>query len=157
VLTFGASTLGQRRHEQQVSFGIVLGTRANPKQRVVNGLGARSLPHRLNTMCSQLSNAFEESDQAVRRNEYSTVLDAVLPAAKAYCQFLAWHPYFDGNGRTAFPILTFALIRMGLIAVAVPESQEFHWCLGQGMRRNKRDFGPFARHVEDIIKRSAPS
>ena len=79
------------------------------------------------------------------------VFDATLPAAAAYGKFLADHPYIDGNGRTAFPLLSFALIRLGLVAVAVPETQDFHWCLGRAMRRSKRDPVPLARYVKDLI------
>ncbi len=89
------------------------------------------------------------------RGESHRVVDAIWPAARAYARFLGAHPYWDGNGRTAFPILNFALIRLGLLAIAVPESDEFHWCLGHGMRRDgKASAEPLAWHLEDIIRRS---
>lgn len=151
---FGASTLGQRRNDEQVEFGIVQGPRDSPEEKVVRGIGARALPYRLKSLCKELSEAVDESDRIIERREETRLIDSIRPAARAYCQFLAWHPYFDGNGRTAFPILTFALIRMGLVAVAVPESQDFHWCLGRGMRRSQREFDSFAGHLEAIIKGS---
>ena len=97
----------------------------------------------------------EESDAVDERGESHLVIDAIRPAARAYARFLGAHPYWDGNGRTAFPILNFALIRLGLLAIAVPESNEFHWCLGQAMKRNgKATPEPLSQHLESIIRRS---
>ena len=152
---FRDRALAQRRHEQGVTYGIVLGDRPDrPLRRRQQGISARSLPRRMREMSGQLQSSIEVGDAAAERGQPRLVYEATLPAARIYARFLSAHPYWDGNGRTAFPILNFALIRLGLLAVAVPETEEFHWCLGQGMRRGKPDFTPLASHLEEIIHRS---
>jgi fido (protein-threonine AMPylation protein) len=149
---FGDRTLDARRHEQQVTFGIALGKREKPEFRSQHGLSGRSLPKRLADIASALDRAVERRDAAVKARVPRSVIDATRPAADAYGRFLSAHPFFDGNGRTAFPILNFALIRLGLLAVAVPETEEFHWCLGQRMRRNGRaSVEPLAKYLRDLI------
>jgi len=108
----------------------------------------------LREISADLRKAFEMSDAIDARGESHRLRDALLPATKAYAKFLRIHPYWDGNGRTAFPILNFALIRLGLLAVAVPESEEFHWCLGKAMLPTKVDYMPLAGHLEGIIRAS---
>ncbi|HSS04050.1 MAG TPA: Fic family protein [Solirubrobacterales bacterium] len=156
---FGPETLAQRQFEQEVSYGIVLGEfpdeLLHERQR---GISGRSLPRRLREISSDFRRAFEESDAIDERGESHRVVDAIRPAARGYARFLGAHPYWDGNGRTAFPILNFTLIRLGLLAIAVPESDKFHWCLGQGMRRDRQaSFEPLARHLEDILRNSQAS
>ena len=153
---FGTRTLRQRKYEEAVTYGIVLGdTPAASEAKRQGGISGRSLPRRLREISAGLRRAFDESDEVDQQGGSHLLIDAIRPAASAYARFLGAHPYWDGNGRTAFPILSFALIRLGLLAVAVPESEEFHWCLGQGMRRDgKRDVEPLARHLESIIRKS---
>ena len=152
---FGDRTLGIRRHQEDVTYGIVLGSYPDELLfRRQRGVRAGSLPRRLREISAGLRKAFEESDAADERGEGHRLLDAVLPATRAYAKFLRVHPYWDGNGRTAFPILNFALIRLGLLAVAVPESEEFHWCLGKAMLPTKADYMPLAGHLEKIIRAS---
>jgi Fic/DOC family len=153
---FGSRTLEQRRFEQDVSYGIVLGSFPDDLlHRRQHGISGRSLPRRLREISADLRRAFDESDAADDRGESHLVIEATRPAALAYARFLGAHPYWDGNGRTAFPILNFALIRLGLLAIAVPESDEFHWCLGQGMRRDgKASAECLAQHLENIIHAS---
>ncbi len=122
-----------------------------------NGISDRSLPRRLREISADLRLAFEESDAIDRRGQSHRLVDAIRPAARAYARFLGGHPYWDGNGRTAFPILNFALIRLGLLAIAVPETEEFHWCLGQGMRRDgNASWEPLTLYLEKIIRNSQP-
>lgn len=153
---FGAATLRQRQFEEEVSYGIVRGefpdALRHERQR---GISGRSLPRRLRQISSDLREAFAKSDAMDRHGESHRAIDAIRPAARAYSRFLGAHPYWDGNGRTAFPILNFALIRLGLLAIAVPEGDEFHWCLGQGMRRDGRASSEaLTRHLEAIIRKS---
>ena len=153
---FGDRTLAQREYEEAVSYGIVLGDFPDDLLHMrQNGISGRSLPRRLREISADLRRAFDESDEIDRRGESHLLIDAVRPAARAYARFLGAHPYWDGNGRTAFPILNFALIRLGLLAIAVPETDEFHWSLGQGMRRGgKASCEPLALHLEKIIRSS---
>jgi fido (protein-threonine AMPylation protein) len=153
---FGQETLEQRQFEQAVSYGIVLGSYPEDLRHLrQGGISGRSLARRLREISADLRGAIAASDEADARGDEHRIIDATRPAARAYACFLGAHPYWDGNGRTAFPILNFALIRLGLLAVAVPESDRFHWCLGQGMRRDgKRSFEPLAMHLEEIIRSS---
>lgn len=152
---FGDATLGQRVYRESVTYGIVLGDSTDKlRHRRQKGISAKSLPRRLRQISSDLRDAIEASDSADERGRAHLVSEATLPAARAYTRFLSAHPYWDGNGRTAFPILNFALIRLGLLAIAVPESDEFHWCLGRGMKRGKPDPEPLAAHLETIIRQS---
>jgi fido (protein-threonine AMPylation protein) len=149
---FGAQTLRMRRHEEQVTYGIALGKREQPRFREQAGISGRTLPKRLREIARSLDSAFEERDAAVRDRRRRSVIDATRPAADAYGRFLAAHPFFDGNGRTAFPILNFALVRLGLLTVAIPETDGFHWCLGQRMQRNGRaNAEPLAEYLRDLI------
>ncbi len=156
---FGPETLEQRKFEQGVSYGIVRGHFPDELRHVRQpGISGRSLPRRLREISADLRDAFDESDAIDSRGESHLVIGAIRPAARAYARFLGAHPYWDGNGRTAFPILNFALIRLGLLAIAVPESDRFHWCLGQGMRHDGRATAePLARHLEHIIRSSQAS
>jgi fido (protein-threonine AMPylation protein) len=153
---FADKTLGQRKYEEGVDYGIVLGSFPDDlRYQRQGGISGRSLPRRLREISADLRHATEKSDEMDRRGESHRLIDAIRPAARAYARFLGAHPYWDGNGRTAFPILNFALIRLGLLAVAVPESEEFHWSLGQGMRRDGRASAePLAQYLEKIIRSS---
>lgn len=156
---FGTATLAQREFEEDVNYGIVLGEFPDDLLRErQRGISGRSLPRRLREISSDLRAACKESDEIDERGESHRVIEAIRPSVRAYARFLGAHPYWDGNGRTAFPILNFALIRLGLLAIAVPESDEFHWCLGQGMRRDRKASAePLAQHLEGIIRRSLAS
>ena len=153
---FGEETLAQRMYEQVVTYGIVLGP--SPDQlthKAQPGISARGLPRRMRKISHDLQQAIEESDQAAAEGRVGPIIDSIRPAARAYGRFLGAHPYVDGNGRTAFPILNFALIRLGLLAIAVPESDTFHWCLGRCMRRKaKASPDPLAEHLAEIIRNS---
>jgi hypothetical protein len=153
---FGDKTLAQRKHEEGVTYGIVLGSSPDhiePKSQ--SGISARGLTKRMREINRDLQRDISESDAAVAEGRVGPVIDSTRPAAWAYGRFLGAHPYVDGNGRTAFPILNFALIRMGLLAIAVPESEIFHWCLGCCMRRKGKAMPePLAEHLAEIIRSS---
>ena len=79
------------------------------------------------------------------------------PAAKLYARLIGIHPFVDGNGRTGFCVLSHSLVRCGAIAVALPEdgAHSFHWCLGQGMRKDRApDYDPLAEWIVERIKDS---
>lgn len=148
---FGDQTLEMRRYREQVEYGIVLGPRDEPRHARQLGKSAKSLRRSLERSLAALHEAIGRRDRAVERRVQRRVIEATQPAASFYGRFLADHPYTDGNGRTAFPLLTFALIRLGLVSVAVPESRDFHWCLGRAMRRSGRDREPLAIYLRDLI------
>ena len=59
-----------------------------------------------------------------QRSDEIPLRDAVLPAVRIYAQIVAIHPWEDGNGRTAWLVLTHTLVRCGVLAVATDPSQE---------------------------------
>lgn len=64
--------------------------------------------------------------------------EATFPSAAFYAKLLSTHPCFDGNGRTAYVALQYALIRLGATGVALPDHDEQQWALGQGLRPGGR-------------------
>lgn len=82
------------------------------------------------------------------------LIEAVRPAAKLYARLIGIHPFVDGNGRTGFCVLSHSLIRCGAVAVALPEdgARSFHWCLGQGMRKDRApNYDPLAGWIVERI------
>ena len=146
-----------RKHREQVEFGIVLGERHRPQGKLTIGMSAKTLPKRLRELVKGLDTAFGERDRAVRNGRTRQIMTATIPAARAYGRLLAAHPWMDGNGRTAFPVLSFALVRLGAPAVAVLESEDFQWCLGQAMQRKRRNVEPLAEYLAEIIRSSDSS
>jgi prophage maintenance system killer protein len=148
---FGDSTLRIRQRDEQVTYGITLGPRDKPQQKKQDGISARSLPWRLRSIARDLERAAKLRDAAVAEGVSRRAITTTRAAAKAFSQLLANHPWMDGNGRTAFPLLNYALVRMGLLLVAVKETKDFHWCLGRAMRRSHRETEPLAVYLRDLI------
>ncbi len=62
----------------------------------------------------------------------------MLVAVRLYAKVLSIHPFVDGNGRTAFTILQYALVRSGLVCVALDDYAEHQWALGAALRIDSR-------------------
>jgi len=152
---FGTETLHQRQPDEDVQYGVTLGRREKPVDRSQVGAGGARVRPKLARMTREFDRAVEARKRELTAGAQRHVIDATRPAARLYGKFLATHPFWDGNGRTAYPVLTQALIRMGLLAVAITESRDFHWALGRGMQRSGRaSYEPLARYIEQIIVRS---
>lgn len=85
------------------------------------------------------------------------VVQAVVrPAATIYAAIIAMHPWLDGNGRTAWLVMTHTLIRSGALAVATRPTMAGRLALGRAItRRAARDIEPLVGHLAETIKRSA--
>jgi len=154
---FGEMTLRQRAHRDDISsYGIVKGSRNDPYETMQSGTGGQHVAGKMR----QVFDRFEVERAELFRIAESRQLDlveAVRPAAKLYARLIGIHPFVDGNGRTGFCVLAHSLVRCGAIAVALPEdgAHSFHWCLGQGMRKDRAaDYDPLAEWIVDRIKGS---
>jgi hypothetical protein len=100
---FGEATLKQRVYREDVTYGIVSGSFPDDLQpRRQHGMNANSLPRRLREISADLRAAIVESDAGDERGESHRVLEATLPAARAYARFLSAHPYWDGMAGRRF-------------------------------------------------------
>lgn len=156
-LLFGGRALKQRAHREDISsYGIVKGDRDDPYETMQSGTGG---PH-VDRKMKQAFERFEaERGELFRTAEIREIdlIEAVRPAAKLYARLIGIHPFVDGNGRTGFCVLSHSLVRCGAIAVALPEdgARSFHWCLGQGMRKDRApDYDPLAEWIVGRIKES---
>jgi fido (protein-threonine AMPylation protein) len=129
------------------------GQDGKPESHTQSGNAPRQLRGRLRK-------AFDQLDQEVvalqAQEGGATLLEAVLPAAKIYAEIVALHPWEDGNGRTAWLVMTHTLIRSGLLAVATQPTMEARLALGHAItRRRARDPLPLAEHLANTIKASS--
>ncbi len=85
---------------------------------------------RLNEACEEFNAAAAAADE---RSEDHLEDLSILPAVKLYSKFLSTHAFVDGNGRVCFLILQYALIRMGLLCVALGY-EEHQAALGFALR-----------------------
>lgn len=82
--------------------------------------------------------------------------EAALPAIKLYAKVIGIHPFFDGNGRTAWAVLAYGLQRCDLVEVAVPPTDLTRWALGRALRRDgSQSYQPLAELVAETIKGSS--
>ena len=74
---------------------------------------------------------------------------------RIYAQIVAVHPWEDGNGRTAWLVLTHTLIRCGVLAVATDPSRETRVALGRAITKTgRRDLQPLAELLVETIRAS---
>jgi prophage maintenance system killer protein len=82
--------------------------------------------------------------------------DAALVAVKLYAKVIGIHPFLDGNGRTAWAIVSYALQRCGLVELAIPPSDATRWTLGQALRQDgSQSYEPLTELVVNAIRDSA--
>lgn len=134
VTTFPEHAGRLRQRNEEGEYGIVLGT---AEQLIVKGqratAGARVVS-RLERICREFNETVTEQDQSD-----SIALDALVPAAvRLYAKVLSTHPFLDGNGRTAFTILQYALRRSELACVALEDFDTHQRVLGTALRSDGR-------------------
>jgi fido (protein-threonine AMPylation protein) len=118
-----------RTGRDQAQFGVLLGTRDQPVAQTYVSTGAHNLPRRLDEICAAFDRfAGEDREYGLR--------ELVEEAVRLYVRFLNLHPFEDGNGRVAYVLLQFALARLDLPAVALPDHEEHQWVLGRALRRD---------------------
>jgi len=127
-----------RRGEEQGQYGVVWGSREAPQLLTVVSCKGRNVQPRLRRAFIGLRDAIGQREDARREGARRKLREATLPAATFYTKLLSTHPFFDGNGRTAYVALQYALIRLGATGVALPDHDEQQWALGQGLRPGGR-------------------
>ena len=114
---FGEQTLGFRAQStDRVEFPIVMGKREAPVQRSRHGSGGRQVKPNLGRALA----LFEREVAALGAKKNPALSEAALTAIKLYTKVIGIHPFFDGNGRTGWAIVSYALQRCGLVEIAVP-------------------------------------
>jgi fido (protein-threonine AMPylation protein) len=141
-----------RAKDEGASYTILVGTRDQPEEQRQTGTSGRGLHKRLQEICEDFNAA---TDTAFRSSEPRLIDDLVRPAVKAYCRLLSAHPFGDGNGRVCYLVLQFALVRIGLMTVALTDFREHQWALGQALRRDsKQSYAQMEQLIADTIRKA---
>jgi fido (protein-threonine AMPylation protein) len=146
-------TLGFRcRRSEEVTFPIVLGTRESPQTLIRRGSGGKKVAGNLRRALA----AFECDVAALEARERPPIQDAARAAVRLYAKVIGIHPFFDGNGRTAWAIVSNALQRCGLVEIAIAPSDASRWALGCALRGGgSQSYEPLTDLVVAAIRRSA--
>jgi fido (protein-threonine AMPylation protein) len=150
---FGEKTLGFRsRSRDKVEFPIVVGKESAPVIRQRRGSGVKQLRQNLGKAVA----SFEREAAALGAKKEPALADAALVAVKLYAKVIGIHPFLDGNGRTAWAIVSYALQRCGLVELAIPPSDTTRWALGQALRHGgSQSYEPLTELVVNAIRDSA--
>ncbi len=150
---FGSKTLefrSKRNHE--VTFPITKGTAETPHSGIRRGSGGKQVKQSLGKALA----VFERDVAELAARKQPRVGDAARAAVKLYAKVIGIHPFFDGNGRTAWAVAGYALQRCGLVEIAVPPSDTTRWALGQALRQDgSQSYEPLTNLVVDAIRQSA--
>lgn len=150
---FQDRTLGFRSLKtDHVQFPIVKGTREDPVICIRPACGGRRVSENLRKALS----VFESEVSALAATNDPTLAQAACVAIKLYAKVIGIHPFFDGNGRTAWAVFGYALQRCGLVEIAIPPSDATRWALGQALRQQdqSQSYEPLTEVVVDAIKSS---
>lgn len=150
---FGEKTLGFRSlRKHGVQFPIVTGTREDPHPGVRRGTGDKQVKQNLGKALA----AFERDLVALQEADHPSIHDAARATVRLYAKVIGIHPFFDGNGRTAWAVFSYALQRCGLVEIAVPPSDATRWALGRALRQDgSQSYEPLTDIVVDVIRSSA--
>lgn len=149
---FGERTLGFRaKSTDRVEFPIVMGTREAPVLRSRHGSGGRQVRQNLGRALA----LFEREVATLGAKRSPALSEAALTAVKLYAKIIGIHPFFDGNGRTAWAVVSYALQRCGLVEIAIPPSDATRWALGRALRQDgSQSYEPLTDLVVDAIRDS---
>lgn len=132
-----------------MTYGYVAGPKSEPVNKTGRGTAARKLPRRLRKICEEFNGAAADLQKADRPH----LIDVTFPAARLYAKLLSAHPFNDGNGRTCYVALQFALVRIGLLSVSLPNYAEQQWHLGRALRTDgQQSYEPLARYLAEKIR-----
>lgn len=150
---FGEKTLRFRSlKKDRVEFPIVIGAKEAPHFGIRRGTGGKQVKQSL----GKALKVFERDLEALKEADRPPLRDAARTAVKLYAKVVGIHPFFDGNGRTAWAVLSYALQRCSLVEIAVPPSDETRWALGRALRQDgSQSYEPLTDVVVDAIKNSA--
>lgn len=149
---FGKKTLGFRSlRKHSVQFPIIVGTKEDPHPRVRRGTGGKQVRQGLGKALA----VFERDVKALVAADRPSLHDAARAAVRLYAKVIGIHPFFDGNGRTAWAVFSYALQRCGLVEIAVPPSDKTRWALGQALRHGgSQSYEPLTDIAVAAIKSS---
>lgn len=152
---FGERTLGFRsRRSEEVTYPIILGDPEHPQLSSRRGTGGKQVERNL----GRALKTFEEEIAAFTLQpgrDRPTVNEAATSAVKLYAKVIGIHPFFDGNGRTAWAVFSYALQRCGLVEIAVPPTATTRWALGRALRQDgSQEYEPLIELVVEAIKHS---
>jgi prophage maintenance system killer protein len=130
-----------------VQFPIVTGTREDPHLGVRRGTGGKQVKQNLGKALA----AFERDQTALQEAGHPSIRDAARATVTLYAKVIGIHPFYDGNGRTAWAVFSYALQRCGLVEIAVPPSDATRWALGRALRQDgPQSYEPVA--VKIVLK-----
>lgn len=143
-------TAGQLRSgRDSVTYGYVAGPIDAPINKTGHGTSARKLPRRLQKVCEE----FNTAAIGLQAADAPQLLDATFPAARLYAKLLSAHPWSDGNGRTCYVALQFALVRLSALFVSLPDYAAQQWYLGRALQpRGDQSYEPLARYLAEKIR-----
>jgi fido (protein-threonine AMPylation protein) len=150
---FGEKTLGLRSGAaDKVEFPIIVGKATAPITRQRRGSGVKQIKQNLGKAIAN----FEREVANLSSKQEPVLADAALVAVKLYAKVIGIHPFLDGNGRTAWAIVSYALQRCGLVELAIPPSDATRWTLGQALRQDgSQSYEPLTELVVNAIRDSA--
>jgi fido (protein-threonine AMPylation protein) len=138
--------------KHRVEFPIVMGSEEDPHLGIRRGTGGKQVRQNLGKALKMFKRDLEVLQEADR----PPLRDAARPAVKLYAKVIGIHPFFDGNGRTAWAIFSYALQRCGLVEIAIPPSPETRWALGRALRQDgSQSYEPLTDLVVYAIRDSA--
>jgi fido (protein-threonine AMPylation protein) len=147
--TFPADAGRIRRTRDTVTYGYVAGSKDAPVNKTGRGTRARALHRRLRKICEEFNDAAVHLQSA----EGPHLIDVTFPAARLYAKLLSAHPWSDGNGRACYVALQFALVRLGVLSVSLPDYAEQQWHLGRALRTGGgQSYEPMARYLAEKIR-----
>lgn len=150
--TFPAVAGRIRRAGEEVTYGIVLGLAEKPTMKIQRGTSSRQLQRKLDVVCKDFNRSALVED---RRGE-AVLEELIETAAKLYVKILSAHPFPDGNGRTAYVLLQYALVRLGLVAVALDDFRAHQLALGYALRVDgKQSYRQLVALIADTIRTAA--
>jgi fido (protein-threonine AMPylation protein) len=162
--TFPEAAGRRRSGRRSVYYTYVVAVRPDGELQTAGGTGtgARSLTKRLRKSCVELNETAARFDAARSEDAQTEALpslrEVTRAAAKFYTKFLSAHPYPDGNGRTAYVALQYALVRLGATGVELADFAEQQVALGRALRTDARhSYEPLAILLERKIRSAAES
>lgn len=128
-----------------VEYPIYLGTEQAPVPRGRLGKAPAGIARGLRRTVEGFEAEVAELGRRDARGERLVVRDAVMPALRLYGRIVRIHPFADGNGRTAWVLFVYALMRVGLPLIDIKPTLKSRWALGTAIRVDgKQDYGPLA-------------
>jgi fido (protein-threonine AMPylation protein) len=142
-----------RRRGEEAQYGIVIGTREQPVLSHARATAGVRVSARLDKTCREFNDAVE----ALESRETVLLDELALAVVRLYAKVLSIHPFVDGNGRTVFTLLQYALVRCGLACVALDDYAEHQWALGAALRIDGRQsYSPLQALLVAKLQRAQP-